>query len=153
MLSSNTEGEAIAAVNAILRVLATAGLDIHTLVSRVEHGKAGDGKTDEELQKALDEAVEKGIQIGLAKGIEQGRRSAVIAAAPSMIALGDVGTGVNGYSWLEIAEHAERNLHRLNDWEKGFIENVTRKLRYKPPSINEAAKLHQIFHQRFGEKI
>ena len=39
MLSSSADGEVLTAVHVLLQVLAAAGLDIHVLASRIEHGK------------------------------------------------------------------------------------------------------------------
>jgi hypothetical protein len=131
MLSSNTDGEAIAAVRVILRVLTAAGLDIHVLVSRIEHGKSDDEKEKEEkklsagqMQKIHEAAYAKGY----AEGTEAGRRSAVIAAAMPMgiIDTSDVGPGVNGYSWLAIAQHCAANKHLFSGKAVNFVEDLGR---------------------------
>ena len=77
MLSSTAEREVLNAGRALLRLLASAGLDIHALAERVEHGG------DEPLSAAeMQRIYDKGFEDGFAKGAEHGRRSAVIAAQP-----------------------------------------------------------------------
>ena len=70
---------------------------------------------------------DKGFADGHSKGAEQGRRSAVIAAARPMGILdtSDVGPGVNGYGWFEIAQHCAANKHRVSrDKDRDFVESV-----------------------------
>ena len=81
-LTSSADNEVVSAAHLLLRVLAGAGLDIHALVDRIEHG--GDEKLSAtEMQQIYDQAYAKGH----ADGAEQGRRSAVIAAAMPMAML------------------------------------------------------------------
>jgi hypothetical protein len=92
-LTSSADNEVVSAAHLLLRVLAGAGLDIHALVDRIEHG--GDERLSaNEMQKIYDAAYAKGH----ADGAEQGRRSAVIAAAMpmNMLDTSDIGPGVNG---------------------------------------------------------
>jgi hypothetical protein len=154
MLSSNTDGEAIAAVRAILRLLAAAGLDIHTLVSRVEHGK-GDSKLG---ISQMQEIYEKGYADGHTEGVQQGRRSAVIAAAMpmSLVDTSDVGPGVNGYDWIQIAQYCTINKHRISrDRDREFVDSVFEQLTFGRRSISapQAKWLRDIFNQRFAGRI
>ena len=125
MLSSNADGEIVNAVRALLRVLAAAGLDIHVLVERIEHGE------DEKLsQGEMQKIYDKGFADGYSTGVDQGRRSAVIAAAMPMsifgsIASSDVGPGINGHSWLEIAQYCATNKHRITrNKDRDFADSV-----------------------------
>ena len=125
-LTSSADNEVISAAHLLLRVLANAGLDVHALVDRIEHGGGDDKLSAGEMQKIYDAAYSKGH----ADGCEQGRRSAVIATAPSMGVFAsrfsdDVGPGVNGYSWIDIARHCADNKYRLNrDKDREFVESV-----------------------------
>jgi hypothetical protein len=141
--SGSSDGERINAIRAIQRQLKGANSDSHDLLKRLEATPL----SEDEMQRIFNAGIER----GRAEEVENARRNAVTIATP--FAIGDVGPGVGPYSWLQIAQHCERNTHRLDDWERGFIASVVRRLRYKPPSQKEAAKLHDIFHTRFGERI
>ena len=132
--SGSTEGERINALSCIQRKM-----NPHDLVRRLV--------SKEEMQQVFDKGVEKGRN----EEVENARRNAVTIEAP--FADSDVGLGVGPYSWIQIARHCERNTHRLNDWERSFVASIVRQLLYKPLNGNQANKLHQIFHQRFGERI
>jgi hypothetical protein len=106
MISSNVDGEVLNAMRALLRLLAGAGLDIHALTDRIEHG--GEAPLNAgEMQQIYDKAYEKGF----ADGSDHGRRSAVIAAQPIGTFATSVDDGVNGYSWQQIANHCLMNKH------------------------------------------
>ena len=107
-----------------------------------------------EMQKIYDAAYAKGH----ADGAEQGRRSAVIAAAMPMAMLdtSDVGPGVNGYSWLEIAHYCADNKHRVSrDRDREFIDSIFEQLASsrRPISPPQAKWLRDIFKQRFAGRI
>jgi hypothetical protein len=155
MLTSDSDREVITAAHALLQVLTNAGLDIHVLVSRIEHGKNDDGKLSAgQMQKIHEAAYAKGY----AEGTEQGRRSAVIAAAmpTGIMDTSDVGPGINGHSWFEVAQHCATNKHRINrDRDREFVDSIFDQLsfRHKPPSPPQAKWLQDIFNQRFGGRI
>ena len=73
-----------------------------------------------EMQKIYDAAYAKGH----ADGAEQGRRSAVIAAAMPMgiIDTSNVGPGVNGYDWLQIAQHLAAHEHMFSGQDARFCK-------------------------------
>jgi hypothetical protein len=141
--NGSSDGERINAIHLLQRQLKGADSDSHDLIKRLEATPL----SEDEMQRIFNAGFER----GRAEEVENTRRNALTIAAP--FATGDVGPGVGRYSWLTIAQHCERNAHCLNDWEREFIANVVRRLRYKPPSSKEAAKLHDIFHNRFGERI
>jgi hypothetical protein len=148
MLSSGADGEVVNAVSALRRVLANAGLDIHVLVERIE----SPGFSESEMTEICDKAYAQGH----ADGAEHGRRSAIIAAAQPMgIFADDVGNGINGYSWLKIAQHCARNIHRLSAWEREFAESMAEKLTnlYSAPTPKQAASLRRIFCSKFAGRI
>ena len=149
MLGSCTEGEAVNVINALRLKLTNAGLDIYALVERIEKP----GFSEDEMREIYDKAYTE----GRTDGVEQGRRSAVIAAAPLLGALADdVGTGINGYSWREIAQHCADNKHHLaSNWEREFVESVVEKLThyYSSPTPKMANSLRHIFLNRFAGRI
>jgi hypothetical protein len=153
MLSSDADREVINAARAVLNTLASVGLDIHALVERLEHG-GNEKLTAAEVQAIYD----KGFADGHSKGAEQGRRSAVIATARPMGILdtSDVGPGVNGHSWFEIAQHCAAHKDRINrDKDRDFIDSIFEQMAIqgRSPSPRQAKWLRDIFNQRFGGRI
>lgn len=138
----SSDGERINAVRAVRLYLSRVDSDSHDLVERIKTAPL----SEDEMQRIFNA----GIEQGRAEEAENARRNAVMTAP---FDVGEVGSGVGSYTWLQIARHCERNTHCLNDWEREFTANVVRRLRYKAPSPKEAAKLHDIFHKRFGERI
>jgi hypothetical protein len=153
MLSSDADREVINAARAVLNILAGIGLDIHALVERLEHGG------NEELTAAEVQAIyDKGFADGHSAGAEQGRRSAVIATARPMGVMdtSDVGPGVNGHGWFEIAQHCAAHKDWIyRDKDRGFIDSVYEQMAFrgKPPTPPQAKWLRDIFNQRFGGRI
>ena len=146
--------EFMQAARSLPQVLSTAGLDIYVLISRIEHGKGDEDLSASEMQKIHDAGYAKGY----AEGAEQGRRSAVIAAAMPMGLIDDrnVGSGVNGFGWLEIAQHCAANKHRISrDKDREFIDSIFEQMtyRHKTPTTGQAKWLRDIFNQRFGGPI
>jgi hypothetical protein len=148
MLSSTAEREVLTAVRALLRLLASAGLDIHALVERIERG--GDDKLSAaEMQRIYDAAYEKGFN----DGTEHGRRSAVLAAQPRGVFAVSVDSGINGYSWQQIAEHCLANKHLFYGKNLDFIESVAEQLRWRSPSPDQARWLRDLFMRKFHGRI
>ena len=146
MLGSGADGEIVNAVRALLRMLASAGLDIHVLVERLETPPL----SHDEMQKIFDAGYAKRC----ADEAEQRRRSAV---AVTSFATGDVGDGVNGYSWKEVIGHCLVNKQRIrNAWEANFVESVAEQLassHYSKPTEKQAPILRRIFQSWFDGKI
>jgi hypothetical protein len=152
MLSSSADMEVLSAARALLQVLANAGLDIHTLVERIQRGGGDEKLSAGEMQKIYDAAYAKGH----ADGAEQGRRSAVIAAAMPMgiIDTSNVGPGVNGYDWLQIAQHLAAHEHMFSGKTLDFVRDMPRKIAvYGCPTPKRADWLRDLFMQKFGGRI
>jgi hypothetical protein len=148
MLSSSVEGEALNAMRALLRLLASVGLDIHSLAARIEHGS--EPLSAAEMQQIYDKAYEKGF----ADGSEHGRRSAVGAAQPIGTFASSVDDGVNGYSWQQISQHCLLNKHLFYGRDLEFVESVAEQLtRFSHPKPKQAAWLKDLFMRRFSGKI
>ena len=165
------DNEIIIAVHLAQQLLAGNGLDIHDMVERfktLQQVLANSGFDNNKLAELLknpplsagemQSIYDKGYADGHAVGAEQGRRSAVIAAAMpmGMIDTTDVGPGVNGYSWLEIAHYCADNKHFIaRDREREFIDSVFEQLASsrRPISPPQAKWLRDIFKQRFAGRI
>ena len=149
MLSSTAEREVLNAVRALLRLLASAGHDIHALAERVEHG-GNEPLSAAEMQRIYD----KGFEDGFAKGAEHGRRSAVIAAQPVGMFATCVDSGINGYSWLRIAQHCAINSSLFHGKDLDFVESIAEQLTYRSsPTPAQAKWLRDLFMRKFGGRI
>ena len=154
-LGSDTDANVLITIRMLRQVLIAAGTDIHAVADRVEEPPQPPQKiTAAEVQAIYDEGYSKGH----ADGAEQGRRSAVIATARPMSILdtSDVGPGVNGHSWFEIAQHCATNRDRIyRDKDREFVDSVYEQiaLRGRAPSPPQAKWLRDIFNQRFGGRI
>ena len=146
MLASSSDGEVLAAARALVRTLVGAGLDIHAVVERIEIPPV----SDEEMQKIFDA----GYAERVSDEAEQRHRAVAVVAS---LADGEVGDGINGYSWREIAGHCLANRQRIRSrWESDrFIPSVAERLanpHYKL-SDKEAPILRRIFQTWFSGKI
>ena len=149
MLSSTAEREVLNAVRALLRLLASAGLDIHALAERVEHG-GNEPLSAAEMQRIYD----KGFEDGFAKGAEHGRRSAVISAQPFGVFATHVDSGINGYSWQQIAQHCATNSSLFHGKDLDFVESIAEQLTYRgSPTPAQAKWLRDLFMRKFGGRI
>ncbi len=138
-----SDGERLNAINAARRCLANVDSDGHELVERI--------LSQEDMQRILDHGREQ----GRAEEIEQRHRAMVAVSGP--IGIGDVGAGINGYSWREIVGHCAANRQRVhNAWESNFIESVAEQLgnsHYSKPTEKQALIVRRIFMHWFGGQI
>jgi hypothetical protein len=118
ILSSDRDGEALAAARALLRTRKGAGLDIHALAGSIDRSNGGHCN-------GIDQAEEKRIYV---RGFEAGKRAAASGREPS---------------WYEIASECAAHPDRLRDErERKFVRNmVTRVLRGGELSENQADRL------------
>src|SRR5215471_12495510 len=103
-----------------------------------------------EMQRIYDAAYQKGF----ADGSEHGRKSAIVTGPSIGTFSAGVSSGVNGYSWQEIARHCAANKHLFHGRDFDFIESIAEQLEYKPtPSPPQAKWLKDLFMRRFGGRI
>jgi hypothetical protein len=154
MFLAPTAGEKLNAISLLLKLLADVGLDIHVftelLVNRIE------GKSPEparlnaaEMQRIYDAAYQKGF----ADGGDHGRKSAIVAG--SSIGTFNVGvdSGVNGYSWRQVAQHCAINKHLFYGRDLDFVESVAEQLQYRGPTPAQAKWLKDLFMRKFNGRI
>jgi hypothetical protein len=122
LLSSDKEGEVVAAAHAIKRALANAGSDIHELAERIKGGKL----SESEMRKIYDAGYEAGKDESAAeKGFSD------TTAGPS---------------WLQMAEYcAEHDNGRLTERERGFIDDMTRWCLRREPTEKQGKWLHLLY--------
>jgi hypothetical protein len=128
LLSSDKEGEVVAAAHAIKRTLANAGSDIHELAERIKGGKL----SESEMRKIYEAGFEAGKDESAAeKGFSD------TTAGPS---------------WLAMAEYcAEHDNGRLTEREREFIDDMTRWCTRREPTEKQGKWLH-LLYVRIGRR-
>jgi hypothetical protein len=128
LLSSDKEGEVVAAAHAIKRTLANAGSDIHELAERIKGGKL----SESEMRKIYEAGYEAGKDENAA-----GKGFSDTTAGPS---------------WLEMAEYcAQHDNGRLTEREREFIDDMTRWCTRREPTEKQGKWLH-ILYVRIGRR-
>jgi hypothetical protein len=121
LLSSDNDGEALAAVHALQRLLAQEGTDIHELAERVEGRKLSQA----EMQRIYDAAY------------QDGKQAAAVNAGFS---------NVGGPSFYEMAcEIKHKADGRLSPKETYFINDMVRWCARREPTEKQAKWLHAIY--------
>jgi hypothetical protein len=128
MLSSPQEGEVVAAAQAIMRTLKSAGADIHELAACV---KGGGKLSKADMQRIYDEAYRRGKD----------------AAAAN--ANGNAGFhNVEPTSLYDMAcELKDRCFDRLDERDRALINTIVRWYANKEPSEKQAVWLHDIYRR------
>jgi hypothetical protein len=119
LLSSPNDGEALAAVHALQRVLREEGSDIHELATRIE------GLSQAEMKKLYD------------AGFKEGKNAAA-AASPDFS-----NVGPSFYSMACEIKH--KGDGRLTPKEAGFVDDMVRWCARREPSEKQAKWLHAIY--------
>jgi hypothetical protein len=152
-LSSDKDGEVVSTVHAMLRMLQSCNADIHVLVEHIETGGSNSNSASlnaAEMQRIYDAAYQKGF----ADGSEHGRKSAIVAGPSIGTFNAGVDSGVNGYSWQEIARHCAANKHLFHGRDYDFVESIAEQLEYKSkPSPAQAPWLKDLFMRKFNGRI
>jgi hypothetical protein len=119
-LSSDKEGEVLAAARAIRRTLDNAGSDIHELAARIKGAKLSEA----EMKRIYD------------AGVQDGKDAAAI----------DKGFINAGTSWLEMAEYcAAHDEGCLTAKERGFVVDMVRWCARREPSEKQGKWLHVLY--------
>jgi hypothetical protein len=140
-LSSNSEGEIVATVHAMRRMLESCGADIHALADHVENGK---GLTDADKQKIRAE-----IENARAEGYAEGVR----AAESKQHGTGAFRNTDGTLEWTEIALFVQREKHRLPVKHHEFVDDMASRTVYgREPTPNQHKYLHSLFY-KLGGKI
>ena len=140
-LSSDSDGEIIAAMHVILRLLQSCGGDIHALANHVENGG---GLTDGDKQNIRVE-IENAHAIGYAEGVK--------AAEAKQHGTGAFRNTDGQLEWTEVALFVQREKHRLPDRHHEFIDDMASRTVYgREPTPKQHAYLHSLFY-KLGGKI
>jgi len=134
-LSSNHDGEIIAAIHVILRLLASCGGDIHALAARVENG----GGLTENDKKKIKSEIESARAIGYAEGV----RAAEARFRPD-----------GKLEFSEVALFVERKIDHLPPDKHEFIRKMALYARQGiEPSPKQGKFLFDLFVQYLGGRI
>ena len=136
-LARSGDVEVLAAVEAIKRKLESAGLGIHDFADFIM-------RAAEKPKDVAQADLKRAYDIGFANGVR---------ATEGKHYNGSDFVNVNGLpSWHEIALFCQQNSHRLNDWERGFIDNITSQTVWREPNPKQEKCLRSIFY-KLGGKI
>jgi hypothetical protein len=134
LLSSNQDGEVVAAARALNRLLKANGSDIHAIADSV--GQANGKLTEAEMRKLYDAGFEAGVH-----AVENKRHGDE-----------DFHNTDGTPSWHAIAVWCQRHDDRLRDNERQFINTVAARTAYREPTAKEEKWLRSIF-LRLGGKM
>ena len=135
LLSSDKDGEVVAAAHAIKRTLKAAGADIHALAERVEKPNGG-GLSDAEMKKLYD------------AGYNAGQRDAEHKHSGPADFHNIDGTP----NWHEMALYCQQRGSLLRGQEQTFINDMASRTVWREPTEKQAKWLKSIFY-RLGGKI
>jgi len=140
LLSSNQDGEIIATVHALIRVLESAGSNIHALAEHIENGG---GLTDTDKQKIRSE-IENARGIGYAEGVK--------AAESKHHGTGAFRNTDGKLEWTEVALFVQREKHRLSAKHHEFVDDMASRTVYgRDPTPNQHRYLHSLFYKLGGK--
>ena len=132
LLSSDRDGEVIAAAHAMRRVLQGAGLDVHALADQVE--KPPGNFNEAEARKLYDAGYEQGFQAATTAHRHGGFRD-IRSPLPS---------------WHETAcwcQHSER----LRPREREFVDQMIAQTLWREPTERQGRWLKSIYHRLGGK--
>src|SRR5262249_27155869 len=133
-LSSSSDGEIVATVHAMLRMLQSCGADIHALADRIENGGIS-----EKYQEEVRAQIKKAHEVGYEKGV----RAAETRFRPD-----------GKLEFSEVALFVERHINRLPPDKHEFIHKMALYARQQlEPSPNERKFLFDMFVQYLGGRI
>ena len=135
LLSSDKEGEVIAAAHAIKRTLKAAGADIHTLAERIEKPN-GSGLTEAEMKKLYD------------AGYNAGRRD----AENKHFGPADFHNVDGTPNWHQMALCCQQHSSLLRGQEQTFINDMASRTVWREPTEKQQKWLKSIFY-RLGGKV
>ena len=152
LLDSDVDGEVLNAARALKRVLASNGLDIHHLAERIENGRGG-ALIEAEMRKIWERAIQwYEANAAATRAATEPEPAAIFTSVRTVERPTE--SGVNGYSWQQIAEHCARNKHLFSGKSLEFVENLPEKLHYfGGPTLKQANWRRDLFMTRCGGRI
>ena len=135
LLSSDRDGEVIAAARALARTLKNARTDIHALADQIE--KPSNGRLSQaDMKRLYDEGYSDGLRVA-----ENDRHGP-----------GDFHNIDGTPDWNEIALFCQRQNHRLRENERNFIDDMASGTVWHEPTERQAKWLLSIFYKLGGRR-
>jgi hypothetical protein len=128
LLSSDKDGEIVAAAHAIYRTLRSAGTDIHTLAELIEKPNDG-GLTEAEMKKLYDAGFNAGVR----------------EAENRRFGSADFHNVDGTPHWHEIALFCQQHNERLTVKEEPFVNDMAAQTVWREPTEKQAKWLKSIF--------
>jgi hypothetical protein len=138
-LSSDSDGEIVATIHALRRVLESSGVDVHALADHIENGH---GLTEADKQE-IQHAVESARADGYADGVR--------AAEARQNGAGTFRNTDGKLDWTEVALFVQREKHRLPDKHHEFIDDMAARSAWgREPTQKQHQYLHSLFYKLGG---
>jgi len=135
---SDSQGEALAALCAIARLLETHGRTFHDLADHVEN--ANGGGLSEDDKKKIKSEIENARAIGYAEGVK--------AAEAKQHGTGAFRNTDGKLEWAEVVLFVQREKHRVPSKHHEFIDDMASRTVYgREPSPKQHQYLHSFFLQ------
>jgi hypothetical protein len=140
--ASTSDGEMVATVLALHRLLEAQGVDFHALVEHLENG-GGDSLSDAAKEKVHAE-IERAFNDGYAEGVR--------AAENKQHGIGAFRNTDGTLEWGEVALFVQRQKHRLPARHHEFIDNMASRTVYgREPTPKQHQYLHSLFYKLGGK--
>jgi hypothetical protein len=134
MLSSDRDGEVIAAARALQRTLLSAGTDLHALAGAIEQANGSLSETD--VKRIYDAGFDDGFR--KAENAQHGPGNfRNVDGAPC---------------WNEIALWCQRRSERLKENERQFIDDMASRTVWREPTEKQGMWLMSIFYRLGGPR-
>jgi hypothetical protein len=141
-LASTSDGEIVATVLALQRLLGAHGVDIHALVEHLENG-GGDTLSDAVKEKVCAE-IEQAFKDGYAEGVR--------AAESKQHGTGAFRNTDGALEWSEVALFLQREKHRLPPKHHEFIDDMASRTVYgREPTPRQHQYMHSLFYKLGGK--
>jgi|SRR6516164_7538538 hypothetical protein len=141
-LASNSQGEALAALCAIARLLEAYGQSFHELADHIENGSGGLSEDDKQKISA---AIKQARIEGYAEGVR--------AAESKQHSTGAFRNTDGSLEWTEVALYCQRQKHRLPETNHKFVDDMaSRTVWGREPTPRQHQYLHSLFF-KLGGKI
>ena len=142
-LASTSDGEIVATVLALQRLLEAHDVDFHALVEHLENG-GGDSLSDAAKEKVRAE-IEQAFNEGYAEGVR--------AAESRQHGTGAFRNTDGTLEWSEVALFVQREKHRLAPKHHEFIDDMASRTVYgREPTPRQHQYMHSLFY-KLGGKI
>jgi hypothetical protein len=133
LLSSNRDGDVVAAAHGLMRLLKGVGVDVHALADRIANG--GDGLTEAEMKKLYNAGYAAGVY-----AVESKQQGDFYDVDGSPLP-----------SWHRMARYCQQRGERLRSKEQTFVDEMAARTVYREPTEKQGRWLRSIYHKLGGK--